>query len=197
MGDDAGAGTKFGEEARAQTCVEVRGQVERYDGRGAQVRREEIARLEAYAISSTNPPGLKPRAAMNWKRILLGGLAAGVLIDAFEGGLSGLLFGEQFRAEMARLGLGLQVGPGGGLFFVAWGFIIGIVSVWLYAAVRPRLGPGPRTAAIVTPPVASRSVRAGDRDHARRPRHTRGGQRELATPLAQRVAIEPEQPRGA
>ena len=86
---------------------------------------------------------------MNWKRILLGGLAAGVLIDAFEGGRSGLLFGEQFRAEMARLGLGLQVGPGGGLFFVAWGFIIGIVSVWLYAAVRPRLGPGPRTAAIV------------------------------------------------
>src|SRR5205809_3577642 len=54
-----------------------------------------------------------------------------------------------------------------------------------------------RTAAIVTPPVASRSVRAGDRDHARGPRHTRGGQRELATPLAQRVAIEPEQPRGA
>src|SRR5207244_5330534 len=54
-----------------------------------------------------------------------------------------------------------------------------------------------RTAAIVTPPVASRSVRAGDRDHARGPRHTRGGQRELATPLAQRIAIEPEQPRGA
>ena len=86
---------------------------------------------------------------MNWKRILLGGLAAGVLIDAFEGGLSGLLFGEQFRTEMARLGLRLQVGPGGGLFFAAWGFIVGIVSVWLYAAVRPRLGAGPRTAVLV------------------------------------------------
>jgi hypothetical protein len=86
---------------------------------------------------------------VNWKRILLGGLVAGVLIDVFEGGLSGLLFGEQFRSEMARLGLRLQVGPGGGLFFVAWGFIVGIVSVWLYAAVRPRLGPGPRTAVLV------------------------------------------------
>ena len=86
---------------------------------------------------------------MNWKRILLGGLVAGVLIDAFEGGLSGLLFGEQFRTEMARLGLGLRVGPGGGLFFIAWGFVVGIVSVWLYAAVRPRLGPGPRTAVLV------------------------------------------------
>ena len=86
---------------------------------------------------------------MNWKRILLGGLAAGALIDVFEGGVSGLFFGQQFRAEMAHLGLPLQVGPAGGLFFVAWGFILGIVSVWLYAAVRPRLGPGPRTAMLV------------------------------------------------
>jgi hypothetical protein len=86
---------------------------------------------------------------MNWKRIVAGGLAAGVLIDVFEGGLSGLFFGEQFRAEMAHLGLPLRVGPAGALFFVAWGFILGIVSVWLYAAVRPRLGPGPRTALLV------------------------------------------------
>ena len=86
---------------------------------------------------------------MNWKRILAGGLAAGALIDVFEGGVSGLLFGEQFQAGMAHLGLRLQVSPAGGLFFVAWGFILGIVSIWLYAAVRPRLGPGPRTAMLV------------------------------------------------
>ena len=83
---------------------------------------------------------------MTWKRIVLGGLAAGALIDLFEGALSGLLFGRQFQAEMTRLGVALQVGPAGALFFVAWGFVLGIASVWLYAAVRPRLGPGPGTA---------------------------------------------------
>ena len=29
------------------------------------------------------------------------------------------------------------------------GFILGIVMTWLYAAVRPRLGPGPKTAALI------------------------------------------------
>ena len=86
---------------------------------------------------------------MNWKRIVAGGVAAGALIDVLEGGLSGALFGGQFRSELAARGLDLSVGPLGAVFFTAWGFVLGFVSVWLYAAVRPRLGPGPRTAVLV------------------------------------------------
>src|SRR5437763_15411116 len=86
--------------------------------------------------------------AMNWKRIVAGGVAAGALIDVVEGGLSGALFGGQFRSELAARGLDLSVGPLGAVFFTAWGFVLGFVSVWLYAAVRPRLGPGPRTAVL-------------------------------------------------
>jgi hypothetical protein len=86
---------------------------------------------------------------MNWKRIVAGGLAAGALIDLVEGGLSGLLFGSQFRSELAGRGLDLKVGPAGAAFFTLWGFVLGFVSIWLYAAVRPRLGPGPRTAVLV------------------------------------------------
>jgi hypothetical protein len=87
--------------------------------------------------------------AMNWKRIVGGGLAAGALIDIVEGGLSGPLFGGQFLSELAARGLDLNVGPAGALFFTLWGFVLGFVGVWLYAAVRPRLGPGPRTAVLV------------------------------------------------
>jgi hypothetical protein len=87
--------------------------------------------------------------AMNWKRIVAGGLAAGALIDIVEGGLSGALFGGQFESELAARGLGLRLGAPGALFFTLWGFVLGFVSVWLYAAVRPRLGPGPRTAVLV------------------------------------------------
>jgi hypothetical protein len=86
---------------------------------------------------------------MNWKRIVAGGLAAGVLIDVVEGGLSGALFGSQFQSELAARGLELKVGPAGAVFFTLWGFVLGFVSVWLYAAVRPRLGAGPRTAIAV------------------------------------------------
>ncbi len=30
------------------------------------------------------------------------------------------------------------------ILFNVWGFLLGIVSVWLYAAMRPRYGVGPR-----------------------------------------------------
>jgi hypothetical protein len=30
--------------------------------------------------------------------------------------------------------------------FIALGFVVGIVTVWVYAAIRPRLGAGPKTA---------------------------------------------------
>ena len=30
--------------------------------------------------------------------------------------------------------------------FLAWGFLVGIFAVWLYAAIRPRYGAGPKTA---------------------------------------------------
>jgi hypothetical protein len=31
---------------------------------------------------------------------------------------------------------------------LGWSFVTGIVVVWLYAAIRPRFGPGPKTAVI-------------------------------------------------
>ena len=41
------------------------------------------------------------------------------------------------------------VGGGAIGYFVVMCFLLGILIVWSYAAVRPRLGPGPRTAVIV------------------------------------------------
>jgi hypothetical protein len=38
---------------------------------------------------------------------------------------------------------------GGGVIatFILLGFVVGVALVWVYAAIRPRLGPGPKTAA--------------------------------------------------
>src|SRR5512146_1775483 len=85
---------------------------------------------------------------INWKRVLGGGLAAGLLYDIFEMTLAPLLVGHQYEAELNAI-RHTPPSAAGYAFFITWGFVIGIVSVCLYAAVRPRFGPGPRTAARV------------------------------------------------
>ena len=42
--------------------------------------------------------------------------------------------------------LGRQMGGGQLAMFTVWGFLVGIFAVWLYAAIRPRYGAGPKTA---------------------------------------------------
>jgi hypothetical protein len=34
------------------------------------------------------------------------------------------------------------------VIFILWGFLIALFAMWLYATIRPRFGPGPRTAII-------------------------------------------------
>jgi hypothetical protein len=50
-------------------------------------------------------------------------------------------------AELAKMGLPAIGGSAIGVF-VTLCFLLGIAIVWLYAAMRPRFGPGPKTAAI-------------------------------------------------
>jgi hypothetical protein len=87
-------------------------------------------------------------AGINWKRVIGAGIAAGLLYDILEISLSPLLAGRQFEAEL-NLVRHTPPSPAGYAFFFGWGFAIGLVAMFFYAAVRPRLGPGPRTAAAV------------------------------------------------
>jgi hypothetical protein len=87
-------------------------------------------------------------ASINWKRALWGGLGAGFLYDVLEMTVSGFLVGTQYEAELNAI-RHTQPSAAGYAFFISWGFVIGIIGVCLYAAVRPRFGPGPRTAARV------------------------------------------------
>lgn len=85
---------------------------------------------------------------INMKRVLSGGLLAGLVINVSEFVLNTYVVGADMAAQLVKLGLPLvSVGAVG--IFVLFGFLEGIIIVWLYAAVRPRLGPGPGTAAKV------------------------------------------------
>jgi hypothetical protein len=83
---------------------------------------------------------------INWRRVLLGGLLAGVIINVFEIVWSGMVLGKQWQAAMNALGHEL---PSAALWiFPLEALGMGIAAVWLYAAVRPRFGAGPSTAVL-------------------------------------------------
>ena len=81
---------------------------------------------------------------VNWVRVILGGLLTGVIINVFEFILNGLLLAKDMQAAISALGK--QMGGGQLLMFAAWGFLVGIFAVWLYAGIRPRYGAGLKTA---------------------------------------------------
>ena len=80
---------------------------------------------------------------IDWKRVMMGGLLAGLVVNIFEA-VSGILLQEEYKAAMAALGKTMQ--ESAAIYYIVYGFIYGIFAVWFYAAIRPRFGAGPRTA---------------------------------------------------
>ena len=83
---------------------------------------------------------------LNWSRIVLGGLLAGVVWGVlyaivlplvgreFVTSLPG--FRGHYPGNTATMRAIVSMGP----------VLVGISTMWLYAAIRPRYGPGPKTA---------------------------------------------------
>ena len=84
---------------------------------------------------------------INMGRVLLGGLLAGVLINISEFLLHTVVLKKDFEEAMRMLNRPNAMTGGQTLVWIIFGFVIGIGSVWLYAAIRPRYGPGAATAA--------------------------------------------------
>lgn len=86
-------------------------------------------------------------AQLNSSRVIVGGLAAGLVMNILDAITNGFLLGAQWKVETEALNPGLIAKAASGtLGWVIVDFILGILTVWVYAAIRPRLGPGPRTA---------------------------------------------------
>jgi hypothetical protein len=81
-------------------------------------------------------------------RVIGGGLLAGLVINIFEFLVNGLWLAKDWEDAMRALGKSGATEPMQMVVFNIWGFVVGLLAVWLYAAIRPRFGPGPRTAAI-------------------------------------------------
>jgi hypothetical protein len=82
---------------------------------------------------------------INTGRVILGGLIAGLIFNIFEDVLNGWYLANVWPEVMRNLGLP-KVDQFGIIEFNLMGFLLGIAAVWIYAAIRPRFGAGPRTA---------------------------------------------------
>jgi hypothetical protein len=84
---------------------------------------------------------------INMGRVILGGLVAGLVLNIVDSIAYGVVLAADFEAAMRDLGRG-PIAASQILWFVIVDFLYGILLVYLYAAIRPRFGPGPRTAVI-------------------------------------------------
>jgi len=85
---------------------------------------------------------------INTGRVLVGGLAAGVVANALDFVWYQFIMAADMEVLVQRLGLNRAVVEGTGMI-ATWtvvDFLYGILLVWTYAAIRPRCGAGPRTA---------------------------------------------------
>lgn len=79
---------------------------------------------------------------INWRRVAVGGVAAGVVMNAMDALTNGVLLFDDYRANSARLGLSIDAMRSASsiVTIVALDFVYGVVLVWLYAAMLPRFG---------------------------------------------------------
>lgn len=84
---------------------------------------------------------------INWTRVLTGGLLAGLVINIVEA-ISGMIYMDEMKSALAAHQLSMSESALMMVFWVIYGFVLGILAIWLYASIRPRYGAGPKTAVI-------------------------------------------------
>lgn len=84
---------------------------------------------------------------INMGRVILAGLVAGLVADALGYVTDGILLAPQWDAGMRALGQ-TNLSPNQWIWFNVLGLVSGIAVIWIYAAIRPRFGPGPKTAVL-------------------------------------------------
>ena len=81
--------------------------------------------------------------------VLMGGLLAGLVINIIDFVVNVPILGARWGESTKVLGVDVQKVSGtSAAGWIVSDFLIGILLVWLYAGIRPRFGPGPKTAVI-------------------------------------------------
>ena len=73
------------------------------------------------------------------------GIVAGIIMDAYEAVMNGMVLAPRWAAIVKSLGLP-AFAPTQIMLFNIVGLVTGLIAVWTYAAIRPRFGIGVKTA---------------------------------------------------
>lgn len=87
-------------------------------------------------------------AKINMQKVIVGGLIAGVVLNVMDTVMYGVVLKDEMAAAMAAMNRP-EMTTAQIPWFVFLDFVAGVFLVWLYAAMRPRFGAGPGTAAKV------------------------------------------------
>jgi hypothetical protein len=93
---------------------------------------------------------------MNTGRVVLGGLVAGVVMNLCDFVVNNYVLAREWRrvAQSRNVDIEVMGGTSALVTYVVVDMLYGLVIVWLCAAMRPRLGPGPVSAMIAGVVVA-------------------------------------------
>jgi hypothetical protein len=85
---------------------------------------------------------------INYARVLVGGLAAGLLLFLADGLIHEMLLKEHWMAALEAAGRRVETEQhGGGMaYFALFELLRGLALAWVYAVFRTHFGPGPKTA---------------------------------------------------
>jgi hypothetical protein len=87
--------------------------------------------------------------AINTSKVLIGGIVAGVVMNIIDFVVNKFFLGARMMAESEAFKPGMSQSMMSGKVmasYVVMDLVLGILLVWTYAAIRPRFGPGVKTA---------------------------------------------------
>jgi hypothetical protein len=87
--------------------------------------------------------------AINTGKVLIGGVVAGVVMNAIDFVTNMYIVGDRMKAETDAFKPGLSdqmMSTNTMISYIVMDFVLGIALIWTYAAIRPRFGPGIKTA---------------------------------------------------
>jgi magnesium-transporting ATPase (P-type) len=85
---------------------------------------------------------------INLGRVFIGGIVAGIVMNACDFLVNTYLMGDAMIATAQRLSLDQAKLESSAFTWIVVDLLWGILLVWTYAAMRPRFGPGPNTAIV-------------------------------------------------
>ena len=84
---------------------------------------------------------------INMGKVIVGGIVAGIVLNVIDYLVNGYFLAERWTEAAKKLNTGVDAwGASAIASYVVGDFILAILIVWLYAAMRPRFGAGAGTA---------------------------------------------------